>query len=64
MDKQELQTADQKVRTFFGCEAKAEHWLNSPKKGFAGRTPRELIDSGRSDEVIKLIFQAEHGFVF
>ena len=49
---------------FFGCAAKAERWLSSPKHTLGGLTPRQAAERGRGSEVIQLIEQAEHGFVF
>lgn len=55
---------EQQVQAFFGCAAKAEKWLSSPKRALGGLTPRQATERARSSEVIQLIEQAEHGFVF
>ncbi|RQG73513.1 MbcA/ParS/Xre antitoxin family protein [Pseudomonas aeruginosa] len=55
---------EQQVLAFFGSAAKAERWLSSPKHTLGGLTPREAIESGLGAEVVRLIRQAEHGFVF
>lgn len=60
----EPQWVEQQVLAFFGCAAKAERWLSSPKHTLGGLTPREIIESDRGAEVVQLIRQAEHGFVF
>ncbi|MFN9529500.1 MAG: antitoxin Xre/MbcA/ParS toxin-binding domain-containing protein [Pseudomonadaceae bacterium] len=64
MTDHEPQWVEQQVLEFFGCAAKAERWLYSPKHTFGRLTPREVIESGRGAEVVQLIRQAEHGFVF
>lgn len=64
MTDHEPQRVEQQVLAFFGCATKAERWLSSPKHTLGGLTPREVIESGRGAEVVQLIRQAEHGFVF
>lgn len=59
-----LSAVERRVVAFFGCEAKAERWLSRPKHALDGLTPRQAAEQGRGSEVIQLIEQAEHGFVF
>ncbi|MGE6794001.1 MbcA/ParS/Xre antitoxin family protein [Pseudomonas guineae] len=64
MKKVEQLLIEQRAHALFGCGLKAERWLSSPKQAFSGLSPREAMERGRSAEVIHLIVQAEHGFVF
>lgn len=47
----------------FGDRATAATWLDQPLSTFHGRTPRQLINEGRADDILSYLASIESGFV-
>lgn len=47
----------------FGDRATAGAWLDQPLSTFPGRTPRQLIDEGRTEDIESYLASIESGFV-
>lgn len=48
----------------FGDEAKARHWMNSPRDIFEGRSPQELVAAGDAAEqrrVLQVLIRIDYG---
>jgi putative toxin-antitoxin system antitoxin component (TIGR02293 family) len=46
----------------FGNRQKASHWLHKPKRGFAGQTPIDLLDTEEGARVVEdQLFRIAHG---
>lgn len=46
----------------FGSEVKAERWLTKEKTIFDGKTPMELVELGKTDEIKELLDRIANGF--
>lgn len=52
------------IELFDGDKAKADHWLNTPKRALGGRTPAEHSVTGSGAQAVRtLIRQLQHGIV-
>ena len=47
----------------FGDSATAAAWLDQPLTTFHCRTPRQLIDEGRANDILSYLASIESGFV-
>ena len=57
-----MQTIIEKIRPRFVSAAEAEAWYASaPLPGLSGLTARQLVDAGRSDEVLAYIDAISRG---
>lgn len=44
-----------RMERYFLSKEKVENWLDTPHRMLGG-TPRELLDTGRGEEILELIF--------
>ncbi len=51
------------AETVFGDRAVSMVWLDQSLPTFLGRTPRQLIEEGRADDVLGYLASIESGFV-
>jgi putative toxin-antitoxin system antitoxin component (TIGR02293 family) len=48
----------------FGDEAKARHWMNSPRDIFEHRSPQELVatgDAGEQRRILQVLIRIDYG---
>jgi uncharacterized protein (DUF2384 family) len=48
----------------FGDEAKARHWMNSPRDIFEDRSPQELVATGDAAEqrrILQVLIRIDYG---
>lgn len=48
-------TVMHKARDFAGNDDAASDWMNAPLSSFEGKTPAQLVNEGRADEVLLYI---------
>jgi uncharacterized protein (DUF2384 family) len=51
------------AKIIFGDHDRAVDWLSHPLATFGGKTPLQLIDEGRTDDVVGYLESIQSGFV-
>lgn len=51
------------AKIIFGDHDRAADWLSQPLATFGGKTPLQLIDEGRTDDVVGYLESIQSGFV-
>ncbi|MNF83122.1 hypothetical protein D3C84_654390 [compost metagenome] len=55
---------EERATRILGDREKARRWLGKPKNRFGGISVKDCFELGNEAQVLELLLQVEHGFVF